>query len=268
MVRLSNILSTLLIYRHSALSLALYSVSMALYVLLPGDAAWYRLTVAVIAGVTTLLHCIIAWRLYAVFKQGADPLLYIGTAVFGLTTLVFASQMWAGIVIALLTGGILFLTTLSPRVAQFSILFVHKGWRRLYNVAWLCTVYFFLSTLYGLYLFLASFPWFVMVLVTSLGLLVATFSTIRLYVSDTWRQYRVVYATLLFLFVQVSMVSLLFPFGIFSFGLLLTWGWYLATLLCRFAVTDRGVMWGEQWRYLLIHGVLLSIVVLGFLRWT
>ncbi len=268
MVRFSDVLSTVLIYRHTTMSLALYGVSMALYLFLPTDVSWYRLTVAIIAGVTTLLHGVIAWRLHKVFRHGADPILYIGAAVFGLIAMAFVSTLWEGVLIALLTAGILFLTTVSPRVAQFSILFVHKGWRRLYGVAWLSTVYFFLSTVYGLYLFLASFSWVGTVLFTALGLVVATFSTIRLYVSDTWREHRIMYATLLFIFVEILMVSLLFPFGIFSFGLLLTWWWYLVTLLCRFAVTERGVIWSEQWRYLLVHGLLVCAVVLGFLRWT
>lgn len=268
MVRFSNILSTVLIYRHTTMSLVLYGTAMALYLLLPDDAPWYRLTVVIIAGLSTVLHGVIAWRLHKVFKQSADPMLYGGAAVFGLTTMVFVSSVWEGILIALLTVGILFLTTLSPRVAQFSILFVHKGWRRLYGVAWLSVVYFYLSTLYGLYLFLASFSWIGMVSITAFGLVLATFSTIRLYVSDTWREHRVMYAALLFVFVEVLTVSLLFPFGIFSFGLLLTWWWYLVTLLCRFAVTERGVIWSEQWRYLLVHGVLVCAVVLGFLRWT
>lgn len=268
MGRFSDILTTALIYRHTTMSLVLYSVSLALYVLLPDDASWYRLTVVSIAAVATVLHGIIAWRLRQVFKQSADPLLYMGAALFGLTTLVFVSSVWEATLIVLLTAGILFLTTVSPRVAQFSILFIHKGWRRLYGVAWLSVVYLYLSTLYGLYLFLASFSWIAMVLIAAFGLVLATFSVIRLYISDTWRENRVMYATLLFMFAELLTVSLLFPFGIFSFGLLLTWWWYLVTLLCRFAVTDRGVIWGEQWRYLLIHTILICAVVLGFLRWT
>lgn len=268
MGRFSHILSTALIYRHTTVSLVLYCLCMALYLFLPSDASWYRLTVVVIALISTLLHGIIAWRLHRVFGQGADPLLYLSAALFGLLVLVFVSTAWEGALIFSLTLGILFLTTVSPRVAQFSVLFVHKGWRRLYSVAWLCTVYFFLCTLYGLYLFLASFPWFVVVPIAACGLLVATMSTVRLYVSGTYKEHRLMYMTLFFLFVEVLTVSLLFPFGIFSFGLLLTWYWYLVTLLCRFAATERGVIWSEQWRYLLVHGVLLCAVVIGFLRWT
>ncbi len=268
MVPFSRILTTLLIYRHTTMSLLVYSVSMALYLVLPSDASWYRLTVVGIAGVSVLVHSLIAWRLQKVFQQSADPILYISAVVFGLTTIVFVPTLWEGALVAMLTAGILLLSTVSPRVAQFSVLFVHKGWRRLYGIAWLSVVYFFLTTMYGLYLFLASFPWLAMVACGALGLVGATISVVRLYVSDTVRVHRSMYAVVFFVFAEMLTVSLLLPFGVFSFGLLLTWVWYLVTLLCRFAVTERGIIWGEQRRYLFVHGILLACVVLSFLRWT
>lgn len=268
MKRFLAFLSPLLVYRHATVSLSAYVLMVALFLFVPTDISGYRYVIYSICAVSAVIHGLVAWRLSAVFKQNADPALYVSAFVFGCISLLFITRLWVGILIVLLVGCILFLTTMSPRVAQFSFPFVHKGWRRLYGVAWMCTIFFFLSVLYGAYLFFASFPWYGMVLIGSVGLVGASLSTIRLYVADTWKQERVMYVVLGALFVQLLSVSLLLPFGLFAFGLLLTWVWYLATLLCRFHASERGILWREQWRYLLIHGLLFISIVFWFLRWT
>jgi hypothetical protein len=268
MKRFLTLLSSLLVYRHATVSLSVFVLMVTLFLSVPTDITGYRYIIYSICAVSAVIHGLIAWRLSVVFRQNADPLLYISALVFGCVSLLFVTRLWVGALIVLLVGSILVLTTTSPRVAQFSFPFVHKGWRRLYGVAWLCTVFFFLSVLYGVYLFLASFPWYLMVVFGTVGLVGASISIIRLYVADTWKQERMTYGVLGGIFAQLLSVSLLLPFGLFAFGLLLTWVWYLATLLCRFHVGGRGVLWGEQWRYLLVHGCLFVLIVFWFLRWT
>ena len=57
------------------------------------------------------------------------------------------------------------------------------------------------------------------------------------------------------------------PFGHLVGGLVLVWGWYLAWLLMRFNLTDEGIKWKKQTKFLGINLLLFLIFLLFVARW-
>ena len=57
------------------------------------------------------------------------------------------------------------------------------------------------------------------------------------------------------------------PFGHLVAGLVLTWGWYLTWLLMRFNLTNEGIDWKKQTKFLGINLLLFLIFLLFVARW-
>lgn len=247
-----------LAYITSILSGIVASVALLLFFLFPN---WY----ALIAVMVFWLLFIFLLSYQSAIKT-STILLQISSAftLFGLLSIL------DNVILKLLLiafGGIMFgaIWWWDVMVSKSSIHFLQKPWRRLVVMLWAGNVYAFSTTLAGIHTFT---PEVSLVLLSGLESVFSGFAAYMiwsLYETQTVRG--IVWALIIGLVIaEITGVIHFLPFGYFVIGLLITWFWYIAELLTRYHLSRSGIVWRQQFWFLVGNAVAVSLL-LYIVRW-
>lgn len=234
-------------------------VALAFFLLLPkpfwviiGFAVWW-LIIGLVAWLTragwrniflALAHSLTMTALLAVTEWPAARVLVIGLSVFGSFTI--------------------FTWSIMDKPGALS--FMHKTWRRLIMMLWTFTTYAWTTATIGVKVFFPGIPGWLVALVVSLYAALSAFMIWSLYQPVVWRSVIARLAVLALVVAELTMVMVELPFGYLASGLLVTWVWYLAQLLMRFALMPEGIIWKNQ-RWFLPGNALIMALTVYFVRY-
>ncbi|MFA5211203.1 MAG: hypothetical protein WC414_01710 [Patescibacteria group bacterium] len=200
------------------------------------------------------------------FKRDQIIINFLTLLAFLLMFLLVESQFLRIIFSFLVASCFLFINFWFKTSLKRSIYLSEKPLRRILMFILVFDVFAFLSGIFAINNYFTSIPFFFPALFAGIFVGFVSFLLWSLYFK-TEQKILFLWSFLLALVVnEFCLVFYFLPFGFFVNSLLITWLWYIMQLYVRFHISQKGIIWEKQKKFLFIN-FLLYILTLYIIRW-
>jgi hypothetical protein len=169
--------------------------------------------------------------------------------------------------VVLFSGALAALMTALALGHHGAIVYEAKRVRRLFTMLWVFDAFAAATMLFALGIFFPHLPFSPFAVIGGAAFAAASFLIWRLYHEMTIRESGAWVGVFALIFAELFWAMHRLPFGSFAAGVLLTWLWYIATLLARFHFAPQEIVWRQQRWFLLANAALYILAVLWYVRW-
>ncbi len=186
-------------------------------------------------------------------------------ALFSLVSIVeWPPLLWFSV---LLSGVISFFLVSISLGEQSGAVHEFKELRRIHAMILTFDLGAIMTTLYAIGIFFPQVPFLLLSAIGGAFFSVASFLVWRLYHDIHIRSHALWILVFFFMMSESIWVMHLLPFSYEISGVLTTWLWYVAQLLARFHFSSQGILWKNQYVFLLTNILAYTATVVFFVRW-
>jgi hypothetical protein len=143
---------------------------------------------------------------------------------------------------------------------------IEKSYRRMVMMLWVFDAYAILTSIFAISMFFEKVPFWILSIIGGAVLTGVSYMIWHMYFTMDLRSLVLWLSCIFILSVELMWVFSLLPLGYTVLGLFVAWVWYIVQLLFRFHFSRTGVIWKNQTIFLIINGVLMSLI-LYLARW-
>lgn len=148
-----------------------------------------------------------------------------------------------------------------------AIVYEAKRVRRLFAMLWVFNAFAAATMLFALGIFFPHLPFWPFAVAGGTAFAAASYMIWRLYYNIKLRSHGIWVGIFAFIFTELMWAMHRLPFGPFATGALLTWMWYIGTLLTRFHFSAQGIVWVRQRLFLFANAAAYIAALVFFVRW-